>query len=255
MRIRSFAAIPVLYVLLASAASAQSVPEGPVFDGLPSDAGMWAGLEGIPGLAPMVVYGGPREGVVSPSSLLALERLMDRMEPAARSLPTELPVVDARITSNVGVRRNPVTRRHRVHEGTDFAAPSGTPVRATGGAVVTQAGWQSAYGKVVVLDHGAGITTLYAHLRSFEVAVGDVVERGQQIGEIGTTGRSTGPHLHYECRIDGAVVDPLDPLLHLDGLRGAPLVPPTMVDELQVQVAPMSAAGVRVAGPPSRSEP
>lgn len=100
----------------------------------------------------------------------------------------------------------------RTHEGLDIAAPAGRPVRASKAGVVITAAMQGAYGNLVTLDHGNGETTLYGHLSAFGVAAGDVVVIGQVVGRIGTTGRSTGNHLHFEIRFLGVAIDPL---LHL----------------------------------------
>jgi len=85
---------------------------------------------------------------------------------------------------------------------------TGDPVRATANGTVTIAGWQGGYGKMVDIDHGNGFSTRYGHLSSMDVEVGKTVKTGQVIGEVGSTGRSTGPHLHYETRIDGEAIDP-----------------------------------------------
>jgi murein DD-endopeptidase MepM/ murein hydrolase activator NlpD len=90
----------------------------------------------------------------------------------------------------------------------DFRAPSGTTVRATAPGVVVESGVVGGYGKMVEVEHGGGLTTRYAHLSSFDVSVGDRVSKGSIIGRVGSTGRSTGPHLHYETRIDGDATDP-----------------------------------------------
>jgi murein DD-endopeptidase MepM/ murein hydrolase activator NlpD len=96
-----------------------------------------------------------------------------------------------------------------MHTGIDFRAPSGTPARATAPGKVVEADWVGGYGNMVEIDHGNGLTTRYAHLSSVEVDVGQTVTKGQVIGRVGSTGRSTGPHLHYETRLDG---DPMDPM-------------------------------------------
>ncbi len=112
------------------------------------------------------------------------------------------------LTSGFGLRRHPVFGVIRMHNGVDIAAPWGTPVRAAASGTVLFAGWFGGYGKLVILDHG-GFTTLYGHLSSIGVAVGQRVQAGQVIGRVGSTGYSTGPHLHFEIRKDGRPVDPL----------------------------------------------
>lgn len=128
-------------------------------------------------------------------------------------LPTLMPVDYPYLSSSFGWRRNPVTKRHTMHEGLDFAAPKGTPIHAASGGLVTQARYAPGYGNVVDIDHGNGLLTRYAHASSISVKVGDVVGKGQQIARVGSTGRSTGSHLHFEVRMAG---HPLDPTLFLD---------------------------------------
>ncbi len=118
------------------------------------------------------------------------------------------PVAGARMSSGFGMRFHPVLRYARLHKGVDFAAPSGTPILASASGSVVMAGWGGGYGNVVVLDHGNGLRTRYAHMRKFVVKAGEKVRRGQKIGEVGTTGLSTGPHLHYEVWKNGAPINP-----------------------------------------------
>jgi murein DD-endopeptidase MepM/ murein hydrolase activator NlpD len=95
-----------------------------------------------------------------------------------------------------------------MHTGVDISAPTGTPVRATADGIVTFAAWFSGYGQLVIVDHGGGYETYYAHLSRFAVVDGQEVRRGDQVGAVGSTGRVTAPHLHYEVRIGGAPVNP-----------------------------------------------
>ena len=95
-----------------------------------------------------------------------------------------------------------------MHTGLDFRAASGDPVRATANGKVVSSGWAGGYGRMVEIDHGNGLSTRYGHLSEIGVKVGDPIKIGQVIGAVGSTGRSTGPHLHYETRIDGEAVDP-----------------------------------------------
>ena len=111
--------------------------------------------------------------------------------------------VASRFTSGYGPRWG------RMHNGTDFAAPHGTPIRSTADGVVTYVGWQSAYGRLIKIKHDFGIETRYAHLSKFRVKKGQRVSRGQHIGDMGNTGRSTGTHLHYEIRIGGKPINPM----------------------------------------------
>lgn len=116
--------------------------------------------------------------------------------------------LEGRISSGFGWRTISVAG-NRFHGGIDIAAPSATPVRAARGGVVTRAGWVGAYGYLVVLDHGGGWQTRYAHLSRIDVRVGERVAQGTVVGLVGSTGASTGPHLHFEVRRDGQALDPL----------------------------------------------
>lgn len=114
------------------------------------------------------------------------------------------------ITSPFGRRYHPILRQWRTHTGNDYAAGTGTPVKAAESGVVTHAGWLGGYGNAVIVMHGKGVSTLYAHLSKIEVTDRASVERGQVIGRVGSTGLSTGPHLHFEVRIDGEPRNPSD---------------------------------------------
>ena len=114
-----------------------------------------------------------------------------------------------RITSSFGERTDPFAGDEgEFHRGIDIAAPTGTPIHATGDAVVASAGWGSGYGREVILDHGHGITTRYAHMASITVVPDENVTRGQVIGYVGLSGHTTGAHLHYEVRINDTAVNP-----------------------------------------------
>jgi murein DD-endopeptidase MepM/ murein hydrolase activator NlpD len=124
-------------------------------------------------------------------------------------LPTALPLTDAfSITSGFGVRADPMTRGLSMHEGIDFVAPMGTRVRSTAPGKVLRSGRAGAYGEMVEVEHADGFVTRYAHLSRRHVNEGDRVERGQVIGLLGNTGRSTGPHLHYEVMYHGESMHP-----------------------------------------------
>ena len=121
-----------------------------------------------------------------------------------------MPIAYARMSSKFGARRHPVLGTMRMHKGVDYAASTGTPIMAAGDGRVQFAGWQGGYGRTVILDHGRGHTTLYAHMsRLGKIKQGQRVAQGTVIGYVGTTGLSTGPHLHYEFRINGVHRNPL----------------------------------------------
>ena len=134
---------------------------------------------------------------------------MDRLTRTLSLVPYRKPVIgEVEFTSGFGVRSDPFLGRPAMHTGLDFRAQTGDPVRATANGKVINSGWSGGYGRMVEIDHGNGLSTRYGHLSQIDVKVGDGVKIGQVIGEVGSTGRSTGPHLHYETRIDGEAVDP-----------------------------------------------
>jgi murein DD-endopeptidase MepM/ murein hydrolase activator NlpD len=131
------------------------------------------------------------------------------------SIPSIWPVVGP-LRSGVGVRSNPFGGSSlEYHKGQDIAAPTGTPVSVTADGVIIIAGWVKGYGNGIYVDHGNGITTRYGHLSRIDVVVGQTVKQGERIGLVGSTGRSTGPHLHYEVRING---EPTSPILYLPSI-------------------------------------
>jgi murein DD-endopeptidase MepM/ murein hydrolase activator NlpD len=129
------------------------------------------------------------------------------------SVPSRNPLDGAKLTSGFGMRTHPVLGGRRRHAGIDLAAPTGTPVYATADGVIGRADWYSSYGLYISIDHGASMETRYAHLSRLAVAAGDYVKKGELIGYVGSTGRSTGPHLHYEVRVDGVAVNPIPYML------------------------------------------
>ncbi len=134
---------------------------------------------------------------------------MDRLNRTLAQVPYRKPVVgEVEFTSGFGVRSDPFLGRPAMHTGLDFRAATGDPARDTANGKVVSAGWAGGYGRMVEVDHGNGLSTRYGHLSEINVKVGEIVKIGQVIGLVGSTGRSTGPHLHYETRIDGEAVDP-----------------------------------------------
>ena len=143
------------------------------------------------------------------SALDATLETLDHVRKVARHLPHGSPAPGRTVSSRFGTRRDPFTKRTAVHGGMDFRAPRGAKVVATASGVVTKASRNGGYGKMVEIDHGGGITTRYAHLSRINVKKGERIERGTVVGKVGSTGRSTGPHLHYEVRRGGRVMDPI----------------------------------------------
>ena len=129
-------------------------------------------------------------------------------------MPSLLPVSARALTSGFGLRQHPLLGTVRTHSGVDLAASYGSPIVATSDGVVGAAAWSGGYGLLVALDHGNGLQTRYAHMSRFNVVPGQQVGRGDVIGFVGSTGMSTGPHLHYEIRVNGR---PVDPVAYLHG--------------------------------------
>ena len=153
-------------------------------------------------------------------NLKLLDAALTKRSADQARMPTAMPITDyPYLSSSYGWRRNPVTGRTAMHEGLDFAAPSGTPILAASGGVVLEAKFQPGFGNMVEIDHGDGLITRYAHASSLMVKQGQLVDRGQQVARVGSSGRSTGPHLHFEVRLAG---QPLDPRLFLGSQQHAP---------------------------------
>lgn len=136
-------------------------------------------------------------------------KYFDENGKAINKLFLKSPLKIYKITSAMGYRFHPILRVYRMHHGVDYAAPYGTPVFSMGPGVVTFAGWKGGYGKLVTIKHPNGYETRYAHLSKIAVRVGQRVSAGEYIGNVGSTGLSTGPHLHLEMRKDGYLVNPL----------------------------------------------
>jgi murein DD-endopeptidase MepM/ murein hydrolase activator NlpD len=125
------------------------------------------------------------------------------------SIPSLMPVDAPAMTSGFGMRVHPILGVRRGHKGIDLASPTGTPIHAAADGVISRADWFSSYGLYVSIEHGGQIETRYGHMSRLNVAAGQMVHKGDIIGYVGTTGRSTGPHLHYEVRIAGQAVNPV----------------------------------------------
>jgi murein DD-endopeptidase MepM/ murein hydrolase activator NlpD len=134
---------------------------------------------------------------------------VDRLARALTAVPVRKPVPgEIDTTSGFGMRVDPFLHIPAMHTGLDFRGETGEAIRATAAGTVTHTGWSGGYGKMVEIDHGNGLSTRYGHLAAIEVEAGQSVRSGQIVGRMGSTGRSTGPHLHYETRVDGEAVDP-----------------------------------------------
>ncbi len=140
--------------------------------------------------------------------LAVMESLLAREQVRRAALPSGLPVDEGFFSSNYGWRIDPFTGLRAMHEGVDFVAAPGTPIRAAAGGIVIYSDYHPGYGNMIEVDHGNGLVSRYAHASRRMVKQGDVVLRGQQIGEVGNTGRSTGPHLHFEVLSNGVPQNP-----------------------------------------------
>ncbi len=137
-----------------------------------------------------------------------IEPAMSALGAFSGSLPNGRPLAGGRLTSGFGMRYHPTLGGTRFHSGIDLAAPTGTPVMATSAGRIVGAGWGGGYGILVTVSHGGAVESRYAHLSAVAVRPGETVRQGQIIGYVGSTGRSTGPHLHYETRVGGRPADP-----------------------------------------------
>lgn len=152
----------------------------------------------------------PTVDEIRANRILAQMDLLNMYRIAAERAPFASPIKDAvRFTSGFGYRRDPKTGGRRMHNGTDFAGPTGTNIYATADGVVSHAGWQSGYGRLIKIKHDFGIETYYAHNSRIRVKKGQRVSRGDHISDMGSTGRVTGTHLHYEVRVNGTPVNPM----------------------------------------------
>ena len=133
---------------------------------------------------------------------------MKALENGLASIPSAMPAETFKLSSSFGYRRDPFNGRGAMHSGLDFKAAYGTPILAAADGVITKSGWMGGYGKTIEISHGNGLMTRYAHMSRLNVTTGQKVERGVQIGKMGSTGRSTGTHLHFEVRHNGRAINP-----------------------------------------------
>lgn len=160
---------------------------------------------------PFIPLEGPIDDASGDASLQALDTHVERWDGLRQlllQLPLAEPMDEFRMTSRFGERVDPINGRRAYHAGLDFAAPMRSTVRVTAPGVVVWADFKGGYGRMVEIDHGLGVTTRYAHLNAILVNVGDEVSYRTPVGLLGNSGRSTGPHLHYEIRLDGEAINP-----------------------------------------------
>lgn len=164
------------------------------------------------GLAAMVSaqLGGDRPGNIGRTAINRADAVGSYQKNQGDGALSVLPVDGNRITSGFGHRIGPISGKPGWHNGVDIPLSSGSPIRAAAGGTVVRAEKLPVYGNMVVIDHGGGLETRYAHMSEMSVRAGDRLEPGQNIGAVGSTGQSAGPHLHFEVRRDGKAVDPIE---------------------------------------------
>ena len=170
----------------------------------PADMSPIASVDELP-FVPRDVGGPAAAGIAEQLSLMRADLGLSPTQVLEMSDPVP---AGGRLSSDYGLRSDPFTSETRMHRGVDVAAPMGTPIHAVAGGTVTFAGEMGSYGEIVIIDHGNGIESRSAHQAWVDVVVGQQVAAGDVIGAVGSTGRSTGPHLHFEIRVDGEAVDP-----------------------------------------------
>ena len=143
------------------------------------------------------------------TKMFAAVEQMEAMERALAGIPTSMPASVSLMSSDFGYRSDPFTGGSAMHSGLDFKGPHGTEILAAADGVISSAGWQGGYGKCIEITHANGLVTRYAHLSGIDVTVGQPIKRGVQIGRMGSTGRSTGSHLHFEVRMNGQAINPM----------------------------------------------
>lgn len=214
--VKKMTALEALEKRLTEIQAFKGVPPAKALPGGANSGGQFYPARTCPGVEELGVGKAGEEAVeATESQINCLRRLISRMESAATqrraalmSLPTRQPVAANRMGSPFGNRSDPFTGQIAFHSGLDFSADTGTPIHAAGGGKVSYSGWVSELGNVVEIDHGNGLVSRYAHCSRLVVKQGDVVTPGMLIAEVGSTGRSTGPHLHFEVVKNGMFVDP-----------------------------------------------
>ncbi len=188
-------------------------PEEFSFDKLPAQGGPYlpSALQQQVSMSSMEQQMAELNAMLSDRSdkLVALETLLMQDKLSKKLLPSIAPIKSVWYSSNFGWRIDPFTGRNAMHEGVDYMVPEGTPIYASAGGVVVYADTHPEYGNMVEIDHGNQIITRYAHASKLIVKVGQLVRRGQEIAISGSTGRSTGPHLHFEVRYKGVAQNPV----------------------------------------------
>jgi murein DD-endopeptidase MepM/ murein hydrolase activator NlpD len=194
-------------------------------------SGVGGPFEPVPASEPQTTTPAPANADPQFRDLFNSWKRLDQLQTGMIAIPSQRPVGTAiQFTSSFGVRADPFNGQRAMHAGVDIAGPLGTPIYATADAIVGRTGWAGGYGNLVELEHGRGIQTRYGHLSQILVAPGTRIKRGQLIALMGSTGRSTGNHLHYEVRIDGKAVSPIpflqgaDYLLSMQQRRALPPV-------------------------------
>ena len=161
---------------------------------------------------PFIPFFGKKEKSVRDprfTKMFAAVEQMEAMERALAGIPTSMPASVSLMSSDFGYRSDPFTGGGAMHSGLDFKGPHGTEILAAADGVVTSTGWQGGYGKCIEITHANGLVTRYAHLSGIDITLGQNVKRGVQIGRMGSTGRSTGSHLHFEVRMNGQAINPM----------------------------------------------
>jgi murein DD-endopeptidase MepM/ murein hydrolase activator NlpD len=161
---------------------------------------------------PFIPFFGKKEKSVRDprfTKMFAAVEQMEAMERALAGIPTSMPASVSLMSSDFGYRSDPFTGGGAMHSGLDFKGPIGTEILAAADGLVTYAGWQGGYGNCIEITHPNGLVTRYAHLSGFDITLGQTVKRGVKIGRMGSTGRSTGSHLHFEVRMNGQAINPM----------------------------------------------